>query len=111
MYLLLAQIPDPDLTPVTINTSNTLYRVTDLGLLITRILNLAIGLIGLVILGYLVWGGIDWLTAGEDKGKVEAARSKLTQGIVGLALFTAVFAVYFIVSRFLGLGNHLNITP
>lgn len=107
MLTLLAQVPGgPD---VVIDQGATLYRVTDFGLLITRVLNVAGSIAGLLILGYLIWGGLDWILAQGDKSKVEAARAKITQGVIGLTAFLAVFAIYAIISYFLGLGNHLNI--
>lgn len=110
MISIIAQITDPNAADVTINQGATLYRITDFGLLLTRLFNVAILLIGIVILAYILWGGVDWVLSGGDKGKVEAARSKITQGIVGLALFVSIFAIYFVLKNFLGLGNHLNIT-
>lgn len=110
MLTLLAQITDPNAADVSFNTSNTLYGISNLGLLITRILQISLGVVGLLIFLYIVWGGIEWIFSGEDKGKVQAARAKITQGIVGFGVFVSVFAIFFIVSRVLGLGNRLNIT-
>lgn len=105
-----AQAFPADTTDVSINQGATLYKIVDLGLLFERGLKVAIGLVGIIILGYLIWGGLDWILAGEDKGKVEAARSKITQGVIGLALFVSVFAIYFILDRFLSLSPRFNVT-
>src|SRR5258708_28960535 len=60
---------------------------------------------GLAFLMYLLLGGFNWLTAGGDKSKVEAARESITQAIIGLAILASVFAVYSVVLRFLGITS------
>ncbi len=104
MYILTPTGPD-----VTINQGNTLYRITNIGTLITRILQIGLSIVGFLIFIYIIWGGIEWLTAGGDKSKTESARTKITQGIVGMVIFASVFALYNILVRFLGIGNHIQI--
>jgi arginine exporter protein ArgO len=48
---------------------------------------------GLALLLYLAWGGINWITAGGDKQKVEDAKSKITNAIMGMAILVATIAV------------------
>lgn len=60
---------------------------------------------GLAFLMYLLLGGFHWITAGGDKGKVEAARGMITQGIIGLAVLASVFAVYGVILRYVGIRN------
>ncbi|MBI3954713.1 hypothetical protein HY333_01580 [Candidatus Collierbacteria bacterium] len=48
---------------------------------------------GLAFLLYLVWGGLQWLTAGGDKGKIEEAQHKITNALIGLAILVLSFAV------------------
>jgi hypothetical protein len=56
---------------------------------------------GLAFLLYLVWGGIEWLMAGDDKGKIEGARLKITQAIIGLTILVGSFAVVTLVQNVL----------
>ncbi len=60
---------------------------------------------GLAFLMYLLLGGFHWITAGGDKGKVEAAREMITQGIIGLAVLASVFAVYGVILRYVGVRS------
>lgn len=62
---------------------------------------------GLAFLVYLLMGGLNWITAGGDKGKVEHAREMITQGIIGIAILASVFALYGVVLRFLGVDSIL----
>jgi len=42
---------------------------------------------------YIVWAGIQWITSGGDKAKLTAARQKLTWAIIG---FVVVLSSFFI---------------
>lgn len=53
---------------------------------------------------FIVLGGVLWITAGGDKGKVEQARERITQGIIGLAILAVSWAIALLVQRFLGLN-------
>lgn len=56
---------------------------------------------GLAFLLYTVWGGIEWMMSGGDKGKIEEARHKITNSLIGLALLVASFAItYFVGAAF-----------
>lgn len=48
---------------------------------------------GLAFILYFLWGGLEWITAGGDKGKIETARAKITQGLIGLAILAASFVI------------------
>ena len=62
---------------------------------------------GLMFLMYFVFGGLAWLSAGGDKGKVEGARTQLTNAAIGLIIVIISQAIIGIVSGVLGL-NILN---
>ncbi len=49
-------------------------------------------------------GGIQWITSGGDKASVEAARGRVTSGIVGIAILLSVFAVVLAVEYFFGVN-------
>ncbi len=75
------------------------------GGLISNIITLLFLVAILLAIGFLVYGGIKWISSGGDKGKVEAARGTIVAALVGLVL---VFLSYFIinlVAQFFGLGG------
>ena len=78
---------------------------TDVGSLITGLLTFVMVLAALLVLGYLIMGGIEWITAGGDKGKTESARNKITGAIIGLIILAASFAILQLVLTFLGFRN------
>lgn len=49
----------------------------------------------LLALAYLIWGGVQWITSGGDKSKIQAARNKMTYAIIGLVI---AFLSFFIVT-------------
>ncbi len=78
----------------------------DVGSLITSLLTFVMLIAALLILMYLIWGGIQWITSGGDKGKTEEARNKITSAVIGLIILAAAWAVFLIVLRFLGFGGY-----
>jgi hypothetical protein len=63
---------------------------------------------GLAFLLYFLWGGINWIMAGGDKGKLDESRAKITQGLVGLAVLAASYVIVKFIESALGI-DLLNI--
>lgn len=56
---------------------------------------------GVAFLIFLIWGGIEWLTAGGDKGRVETAQKMISNAFIGLAILVGSYAIaFFIESAF-----------
>lgn len=79
------------------------FNITDLGLLISNAIGVALIIAGILVFVFLVWGGIQWITSGGDKGKTEEARSRITAALIGLAVVAAAWAVMLLVQYFFGL--------
>ncbi len=77
---------------------------TDLGSFVSKSISAVILVAGLATFMYLVYGGLSWIMAGGDKGKLEEARAKITNGIVGLAIVASAWAIYLLVDYFFGIG-------
>lgn len=43
-----------------------------------------LGIVGLAVIGSLVWAGLEWMTAGGNPGKIESARDRIKGAILGL---------------------------
>lgn len=69
--------------------------LTNLQVFISNTLLLFITIGCFLIVIYIVWAGIQWITSGGDKAKLTAARSKLTWAIIGLVV---IFSSFFIIS-------------
>ncbi|MBI2325886.1 hypothetical protein HYU91_00700 [Candidatus Collierbacteria bacterium] len=63
---------------------------------------------GILVFVFLVWGGIEWLTSGGDKTKVENARNRIVSALVGLAIIAASWALVRIIAYFFGVDAGLS---
>ncbi len=72
--------------------------------LVFRIVDAAIIGAGILLLIYLVWGGLEWLTSGGDKAKLESARAKITSALIGVAIIAAAYAFWIIILTFFGIN-------
>lgn len=79
------------------------FKITDIGILFTRVLNVALLASAILVFAYLVLGGVEWITSGGDKGKTENARNKITAALVGLAIVAASYALMQVVAYFFGI--------
>lgn len=57
----------------------------------------------LIVFFYLIWGGIEWITAGGDQSKIQKARDKITQSIIGLIVLSSTVALFMVVQDFVGI--------
>lgn len=64
---------------------------------------------GLAFLLYFLRGGLNWIMAGGDKGKLEEAKGAITQGLLGLAILAASYVIIKFIETAIGL-NLLNIS-
>ncbi len=70
---------------------------------VKRVLNLVIGLTGLIAVGYLIYSGIQYIMAAGDDGKVEKATKGITYAVIGLVVcFISVLVVNFVLERVIG---------
>jgi hypothetical protein len=76
-----------------------------LAVMIATVWRTAITLGGLALLVMLILGGFEWITAGGDKGKIESAREKITQSIIGLLVLLGTVAI----SSFIGSAFGINL--
>ena len=81
-------------TQAGVNASGDLY------VLIGRVIYALLSVLGLVLLGYLLYAGFLWTTAGENVENVERARRMIQNAIIGLFIIAASFAITaFVLSR------------
>ena len=78
--------------------------IEDLGLYASNIVALMLIVAGTATFVYLVWGGITWITAGNDQGKVDEARQRLTNAVIGLGIVATSWAIFLLLDYFFGLG-------
>lgn len=52
---------------------------------------------------FFLLGGLNWITAGGDKGKIEKAKGMMTNGAIGIIVIAVSYAVVWIVGKALGI--------
>jgi hypothetical protein len=87
---------------LTVDTSG--FMIKDLGLLFSRLLNVALLLSAILVFAFLVMGGVQWITSGGDKGKTDAAKNRITAALVGLAIVASSYALMQVVAYFFGVN-------
>ena len=58
----------------------------DLRLFVMRIVTQLLGVVGIIFIAYLVWGGALWLTSAGAEEKIQKANKVLIRAIVGVAI-------------------------
>jgi hypothetical protein len=81
------------------------FKITDLGLFLSRTVSNALIIAGLLALGFLIWGAVNWIMSQGDKTKVEEARNRITAAVAGLALIALVYLIWRLTLYFLGIGK------
>jgi len=65
----------------------------DIRVMIARIINIALGLLGIVALLLILYGGFLWMTAGGNEENVDKAKKVLINAVIGLAIILTSFAI------------------
>lgn len=60
---------------------------------VASIINVALGLLGIVAVVIILIGGFTWMTAGGNDEKVTQARKWIFSGIIGLAIILSAYAL------------------
>lgn len=58
---------------------------------------------GLAFSLYFLLGGLNWITAGGDKGKIDKAKSMMTNGAIGLIVIALSYSIVWIVGEVIGI--------
>ncbi len=65
-------------------------------------LRVAVVIASLLLLFNLVYAGIEWVTAGGDSGKIEKAKTRITQSVVGMLILAASVAIFVAINQLIG---------
>ena len=85
-------------------------KIEDLGFIISKILNIVIPLAGIAAFIMLIVGGFQYLTAGGDPKKTQAASQTITYAIFGLVAVIAAWFIMLFLEKFTGINLTTDIT-
>ena len=77
---------------------------SDLGTFISKSISAVIMVAAVATFIYMIYGGVEWVTSGGEKGKLEEARNRITNAILGLAIVAASWAIFRLIDYFFGIG-------
>lgn len=69
---------------------------------IGTLISIVLSFVGAIFFIYIVISGIQWMTAGGEEEKVEKAKTRIMNAIVGLAITVAAFFITWFISNTLG---------
>lgn len=75
------------------------------GEVIGRAITIVFSLAALIVLVMIMWGAFEWIFSAGDKEKIGAARGRIVNALIGLALL----ALAFLVARIVGQLININI--
>lgn len=102
-HTLLAAITNLALPAGSQDASTPAKAASILALYIAVLWRTAITLGGLAVIIYMLVGGFYWITASGDKGKIEEAKERIMQAIIGFAVLCSVAAVSVFIGPAFGL--------
>ncbi len=84
----------------------------DLTSIIGTVINVFLGLLGVIFLVLVIYAGFRWMTAGGDQGQVDKAKRILINATVGLVITLMAYAIAtFIINALTGGGDGAGTTP
>ncbi len=91
------------------NTGHTSQKLFDDGNSlfsgIGLIINSVLGLVGVIFMGLMIYGGYLWMTAAGNESQVEKALGIIKSAIIGLLITFAAFTIsYFVMTAFVSEG-------
>lgn len=70
--------------------------------IVGQVINTAVGILGVVAVGLIVYAGGLWITAAGDDGKVETAKGIIKNTVIGMVVLGLAYAITIFIVSFLG---------
>lgn len=77
----------------------------DIRLIIANIIRVALGLVGIIMVGLGLYAGFLWMTAGGNEEQITQAKSVLRNAVIGLAIILSAYSIVSFVMNMLGVGG------
>lgn len=66
---------------------------TDIRITVARVINIVLGLLGIIALGLILYAGFTWMTSGGNEEKLTTAKKTLWASVIGLIIILSSFAI------------------
>lgn len=79
---------------------------TDVRVSVIKIIDIILGLLGVIFLALIVFAGFKYMTAAGNEDQVKQAIKQITQAVIGLVIVLASWGIsYFIITRIMGVSQ------
>ncbi|MCC6563686.1 hypothetical protein IT087_02230 [Candidatus Uhrbacteria bacterium] len=66
---------------------------TDPRIIAARVINVVLGLLGIIMVTIILYAGFQWMTSGGDAGKIEEAKMRIRTAVIGLIIILSAYAL------------------
>lgn len=94
-----------------VTTGEGVARLSCIWIVLGNVINASLVLAGVIAVFLIVYSGVQYITSGGDKEKVDHARKRLTYAIIGLIFIFMSFFFLSLISQFTGVGLDQLTTP
>jgi type IV secretion system pilin len=105
---LLAQFGNNGFTPplgnFTSDANTNQGAVDQISNVISTLLTLSVTIAGLLLLANLIIASIEWIGAGGDSDKIDKAKARITQSVIGIVIFASAIAIFKLIENILGIN-------
>ncbi len=93
-YFVFASAPLDKLKKIQPDTGYAIATETSMATIIGKIVNAFLGLLGIIFIVLMLYGGYNWMTAGGDEAKMEIAKKTIRSAIVGVIITASSYAIW-----------------
>ena len=86
-----------------LQVEGSVVNIFDLGKYVGSATGTLLLIAGIATFFYLVFGGLQWVLAGGDKGKLDSAKQMITNAIIGLTITASTFAFFGLLQYLFGI--------
>lgn len=77
------------------------FGQVDIGVLISKIIRIVLGFLGIIFLVLTILAGFRWMTSGGNEEAVKKAQGSIKTAIIGLVIVLAAYSITYFVFRWL----------
>lgn len=81
---------------------------TDVRVIFFRIIRIALGFVGIIMVVLIIYAGFLWMTAGGNDEQVGKAKKIIINAVIGLAIILSAYSIVWFIMRLLGIGSGNN---
>jgi len=71
--------------------------------IVGKVVGIVVGLLGLILAVFIVWGGAMWMTSGGNEEQIKKAKAMIINAIIGLVIVLLAYAISsFIIDKLAG---------